>query len=72
MNIIDIVILAVLGVSVVFGLARGVLLLYIFFTVVPIVMAVVPIEQLQTIIDGSLLAPMFDSQIIMTILNGGV
>lgn len=56
----------------VFGLARGVLLLYIFFTVVPIVMAVVPIEQLQTIIDGSLLAPMFDSQIIMTILNGGV
>lgn len=56
----------------VFGLARGVMLLFILFTVVPIVMAVVPIEPLQAMIDASRLAPLFDSRLIMTILNGGV
>lgn len=56
----------------VFGLARGVLLLFIFFTVVPIVMAVVPIEPLQAMIDASKLAPLFDSKLIMAILNGGM
>lgn len=56
----------------VFGLARGVLLLFIFFTVVPIVMAVVPIEPLQAMIDASKLAPLFDSRLIMAILNGGI
>ena len=55
----------------VFGLARGELLLFIFFTVVPIVMAVVPIEPLEAMIDASQLAPMFDSRLILTILNGG-
>lgn len=56
----------------VFGLARGVLILFILFTVVPIVMAVVPIEPLQQMIDASKLAPLFDSRLIMAILNGGV
>jgi len=56
----------------VFGLARGVLLLFIFFTVVPIVMAVVPIEPLEALIASSRLAPMFDSRLILTILNGGI
>lgn len=56
----------------VFGLARGVLLLFIFFTIVPIVTAVVPLEQLQAVIGASKLAPMFDSRLIMTILNGGL
>ena len=55
----------------VFGLARGVLLLFIFFSVVPIVMAVVPIEPLEAMIESSQLAPMFDSSLILTILNGG-
>ena len=56
----------------VFGLARGVLLVFIFFAVVPIVLAVVPVEQLGQIIEQSTLAPFFDSQIILTILRGGI
>ncbi|MBR2942394.1 MAG: CvpA family protein [Clostridia bacterium] len=56
----------------VFGLARGVLLLFIFFSVVPIVMAVVPIEPLEAMIEASQLAPIFDSRMIMAILNGGI
>lgn len=56
----------------VFGLARGVLLMFIFFTIVPIVMAIVPIEPLQALLDGSRLAPLFDSRLIMAILNGGM
>ena len=56
----------------VFGLVRGVLLLFILFTLVPIVMAVVPIEPLQAMIDGSQLAPLFDSRLILAILNGGI
>ena len=56
----------------VLGLARGVLLLFIFFSVVPIVMAVVPIEPLEAMIEASQLAPIFDSRMIMAILNGGI
>ena len=56
----------------VFGLVRGVVLVFIFFTIVPIVTAVVPLEQFQAVIGASKLAPMFDSQLIMTILNGGL
>ena len=48
------------------------LLLFILFTLVPIVMAVVPIEPLQALIDGSQLAPLFDSRLILAILNGGI
>lgn len=56
----------------VFGLVRGAMLILIFFAFVPIVMAVVPIEPLQALIDGSRLAPLFDSRLIMAILNGGI
>ena len=56
----------------VFGLARGVLLVFIFFALVPIVLAVVPVEQLGQLIEQSTLAPFFDSQIILTILRGGI
>lgn len=56
----------------VFGLARGVLLVFIFFALVPIALAVVPVEQLSQLIEASALAPMFDSQIILTILRGGL
>ena len=56
----------------VFGLARGVLMVFIFFTVVPIVMAVVPIEPLEELIAASQLAPVFDSELIMAILHGGI
>ena len=56
----------------VFGLARGVLLVFIFFALVPIVLAVVPVEQVSQLIEQSTLAPFFDSQIILTILRGGL
>jgi len=56
----------------VFGLARGMLILFIFFTVVPIVMAVVPIEPLEEMIAASQLAPMFDSDLILAIIRGGL
>ena len=55
-----------------FGLARGVLLLFILFTLVPIVMAVVPIEPLEALIEASQLAKLFDSTLILSILNGGI
>lgn len=55
----------------VFGLMRGVLLVFIFFMVVPIVLAVAPVEQLQTMIDQSVLAPMFDGQMILHVLESG-
>jgi len=56
----------------VFGLARGMLILFIFFTVVPIVMAVVPIEPLEEMIAASQLAPVFDSDLILAIIRGGL
>lgn len=56
----------------VFGLARGVLLVFIFFALIPIVLAVVPVEQLSQLIDQSALAGYFDSQIILSILRGGL
>lgn len=53
----------------VFGLMRGVLLLFILFALVPIVLAVAPVEQISDLIAASKLAPMFDSQLILSILR---
>ena len=53
-----------------FGLVRGTLLLFILFALVPIVLAVAPVEPLQAMIDQSRLAPLFDSRIILSILGG--
>ncbi|MBR5287247.1 MAG: CvpA family protein [Clostridia bacterium] len=53
----------------VFGLMRGVLLLFIFFALVPIVLAVAPVEMISDLIAASKLAPMFDSQLILSILR---
>ena len=50
-----------------FGLVRGALLLFILFALVPIVLAIAP---LQAMIDQSRLAPLFDSRIILSILGG--
>lgn len=52
-----------------FGFVRGMIVLYVFFTVVPIVMAVVPIEPLEALIEASQLAPVFESDLIMNILR---
>jgi len=54
----------------VFGLLRGVMLVFIFFALVPIVLAVVPVDFVSETIAASQLAPYFDSRIIMTILRG--
>ena len=53
----------------VFGLARGVLLVFILFALIPIVLAVAPVEQISDLIAASRLAPMFDSQLILSILR---
>ena len=53
-----------------FGMVRGALLLFILFALVPIVLAVAPVEPLQAMIDQSRLAPLFDSRIILSILGG--
>ena len=55
-----------------FGLLRGVLLLFILFALVPIVLAVAPVPQISELLNGSQLAPAFDSRIILSILRGSV
>ncbi|MBR3794522.1 MAG: CvpA family protein [Clostridia bacterium] len=52
-----------------FGLLRGVMLLFIFFALVPIVLAVAPVEMISDLIAASKFAPMFDSQLILSILR---
>ena len=56
----------------VFGLVRGVLLLFILFALVPIVLAVAPVPQIEEMIAASRLAPMFDSQLILSILRSSI
>lgn len=56
----------------IFGLLRGVMLVFIFFMIVPIVLSVVPIDMLTELIEQSRLAPIFDSQMILSILNNAV
>ena len=56
----------------VFGLMRGVLLVFILFALVPIVLAVAPVPMIEDVIAASRLAPMFDSQLILSILRGAV
>jgi len=55
-----------------FGFVRGVLLLFILFALVPIVLAIAPVPMISDMINASRLAPMFDSQIILSILRGGL
>ena len=56
----------------VFGLVRGVLLVFILFALIPIVLAVAPVDIIEELIEASRLAPMFDSQLILSILRGGI
>ena len=56
----------------VFGLVRGVLLLFILFALVPIVLAVAPVPQIEELIAASRMAPMFDSQLILSILRSSI
>ena len=54
----------------VFGLVRGVLFTFILFAIVPIILAVVPVDFVSEAITASQLAPYFDSRIIMAIIRG--
>ena len=56
----------------VFGLVRGVLLVFILFALIPIVLAVAPVEMIEEMIAASKLAPLFDSQLILSILRGTI
>lgn len=53
----------------VFGLVRGGLLLFILFALVPIILAVAPIPQLEQLFAASQLAPLFDSRLILSIIG---
>ena len=55
-----------------FGLVRGVLLLFILFAVVPLVLAVAPVPMIEDLIAQSRFAPVFDSRLILSILRGAL
>jgi len=55
----------------VFGILRGVLLCFVAFALLPLVQTVVPLEGLNEVLAGSVLAPIFNSdQLILAIMNG--
>ena len=55
-----------------FGLIRGVLLLFILFALVPIVLAIAPVPMIEDMVAASRMAPMFDSQLILSILRQAI
>ena len=55
----------------VFGFLRGVLICYAAFTVVPLVLTVVPVDFISELLDTSMLAPLFNNgNLVMAIMNG--
>ena len=55
----------------VFGLLRGVLLVFVAFALLPLVQTMVPIEGIGELVDQSALAPLFNSgSLILSIMNG--
>ncbi|MGN0747596.1 MAG: CvpA family protein [Aristaeellaceae bacterium] len=55
----------------VFGFLRGVLICYAAFTVVPLVLTVVPMDFISELLDASMLAPLFNNgNLVMAIMNG--
>lgn len=55
-----------------FGFVRGVLLLFILFALIPIVLAIAPVPMIEDMVAASRMAPMFDSQLILSILNQAI
>ena len=54
-----------------FGLLRGALLCFVAFALLPLIQAMVPLEEVNTLINESTLAPMFNStNLILSIMNG--
>lgn len=57
----------------IFGLLRGVLFCFVAFALLPLVQTISPLEQINEIIAGSTLAPLFNSsQLILSIINGSL
>lgn len=57
----------------VFGFLRGLLICLAAFTLIPLVMTVVPLEPVAELIDQSVLAPVFSNgNLILAIMNGGL
>lgn len=56
----------------IFGFVRGVLLLFILFALVPIVLAIAPVPMIEELVSASRMAPMFDSQLILSILRQAI
>lgn len=55
----------------VFGFLRGVLICYAAFTVVPLVLTVVPVDFISELLETSMLAPLFNNgNLVMAIMNG--
>lgn len=55
----------------VFGFLRGVLICYAAFTIVPLVLTVVPVDFVSEILNASTLAPIFNNgNLILAIMNG--
>ena len=52
-----------------FGLIRGILMVFVLFALVPIILAVVPVDFVSDAVAASQLAPYFDSRIIMQVLK---
>ena len=54
-----------------FGLLRGALICFVAFALLPLIQAMVPLEEVNTLINESTLAPMFNStNLILSIMNG--
>ena len=52
-----------------FGFIRGYVMLMILFIVVPIILAVAPVQQITDLLEASQLRPLFDSRLIFQILG---
>lgn len=54
-----------------FGLLRGALLCFVAFALLPLIQTLAPAEGLETLVQGSVLAPLFNSgNLILSIMNG--
>ena len=54
-----------------FGLLRGALVCFVAFALLPLIQAMVPLEEVNTLVNESTLAPMFNStNLILSIMNG--
>ena len=57
----------------VFGLLRGLLICLVIFTLVPMVQTMVPLDMIDEVLNGSVLAPVFmNGNLITAIMNGGL